>query len=214
MGTKVEEFNEALCDVRKAHRLIYSYQQRMLDLAYFIKSKLDFPLFLAEKRFSSDIRKKRDGYLSVFNDMWAWDFLYSYMFEYYLGDIELKNGDNYALSIIQYSDTGYFDAEGYSRTDINSFAEEKDSGSKLLFILEFKPKKNKNWIWNIEELAMNKEYASMKHTKTILKLEKGHTQVLYSFPLERFLTEKTSLAALQEFVSYCDKNDIVKLNIV
>ena len=219
MENKLKELNNALCDVRKAHRLIYSYQRRMLDLAYFIKSKLDFPLLLAEKRFSSDIYKKRDGYLLLPDNMWAWDFLYSYMFEYYLGEIDLDNGDSCALSIIQYSDTGFFEKEENNRTDIKSFADEEESGSKLLFILEMKPKKkdwvrNENGEWNTEQLAMNKEYASIKHDKTLLKYDQGNIQVLYSFPVDRFLNEKTSLKALKEFVDYCKENDVVELNLI
>lgn len=215
MENKLKEFNDALCDVRKAHRLIYSYQQRMLDLAYFVKTKLDFPDFQAKKRFSSDISKNRSSkYLRIWNDMWAWDFIYSYMFEYYLGEIELDNGDSCALSIIQYSDTGYFDADGESRTDVNSFAEEKESSSKLLFILEVKPKKTKEWIWNIHEISLDKEYGSSKHVKDLLISDKGNMQVLYSFTLDRFLNENTSLNALQEFVDYCRNNDVVELSII
>lgn len=213
MEDKMKQFNDAMNDVRKAHRLIYSYQQRMLDLIYFIKSKLDFPLFWAEKRFSNDIYKKRNGYLLLPDNMWAWDFLYSYMFEYYLGEINLDNEGICALSVIQYSDTGFFENEDNSRMDINSFAEEEESGSKLLFILEIKPKR-KNWIWNINELVMDKQYASLKHECTIIKSDKGNIQVLYSFSLNRFLNEKTSLAALKEFIDYCKENDVVELNLI
>ena len=41
MDNKINEFNDALCDIRKAHRLIYSYQNKMLDLADFIRRRLD-----------------------------------------------------------------------------------------------------------------------------------------------------------------------------
>lgn len=213
MEDKIKQFNGAMADVRKAHRLIYSYQQRMLDLIYFIKSKLDFPSFLGEKRFSNDIYKKRNGYLLLPDNMWAWDFLYSYMFEYYLGEIYLDNEDICALSVIQYSDTGFFEKEENNRIDVNSFADEEESGSKLLFILEIKPKR-KNWIWNIGELAMDKQYASLRHKRTILKSDKGNIQVLYSFSLDRFLNEKTSLVALKEFIDYCKENDVVELNLI
>lgn len=213
MEIKMKEFNEAMCDVRKAHRLIYSYQQRMLDLAYFIKSKLDFPLFLAVKGFSEDINKKRDGYLSINPNMWAWDFLYSYMLEYYIGEVELDNGDECAVSVIQYSDTGFFEKEDNNRTDTKSFADEEESGSKLLFILETKPE-GKDWIWNTEELMMNKEYASFNHTRTLIKPKKGYVQVLYSFPLDRFLNEETSIKALKEFVDYCNENGVEELQVI
>lgn len=213
MEDKIKHFNDAMTDVRKAHRLIYSYQQRMLDLIYFIKSKLDFPSFFAEKRFSNDIYKKRNGYLFLPDNMWAWDFLYSYMFEYYLGEINLDNKDICALSVIQYSDTGFFEKEENNRIDVNTFADEEESGSKLLFILEIKPKR-KNWIWNIGELVMDKQYASLRHERTILKSDKGNIQVLYSFSLDRFLNEKTSLVALKEFIDYCKENDVVELDLI
>ena len=136
------------------------------------------------------------------------------MFEYYLGEKLLKNGDEYALSIIQYSDTGFFETEADNYTDINSFAAEEASVSKLLFILEVKPKKAKNWIWNVEELCMSKEYASLSHTQSLLEVKKGHKQVLYSFPLDQFLNEKTSLKALKEFIHYCKENDVVDLDLI
>ncbi|WP_418892894.1 hypothetical protein [Limibacterium fermenti] len=213
METKIEEFNNALCDVRKAYRLIYSYQSRMLDLAYFIKSKLDFPSFLGFKHYSEPIVQKRNGELRIWNNMWAWDFLYSYMFEYDFENVLMENGEEYGLSIIQYSDTGFFESNGIDRLDIDSFAKEDESGSKLLFILEVKPKK-KEWIWNIEELIYNKEYATMQHTRSVLNSEKGNIQILYSFPLDRFLNEQTSIDALEEFINFCHENNIMELSII
>ena len=90
---KVNELKEALCDVRKAHRIIYSYQARMLDLVRFISAKLDFGGNLqGTKYYSNDIWKPRkDAYLNMPDGMWAWDFLYPYVFEYYLGETELED---------------------------------------------------------------------------------------------------------------------------
>lgn len=61
---------------------------------------------------------------------------------------------------------------------------------------------------------MDKQYASLKHECTIIKSDKGNIQVLYSFSLNRFLNEKTSLAALKEFIDYCKENDVVELNLI
>ena len=63
--TKKEELNQALCDVRKAHRLIYAYQSKILDLTYFIKSKLDFPEYRGNRLFCSHIGKKQ-GFFAEF----------------------------------------------------------------------------------------------------------------------------------------------------
>lgn len=84
METTTENLSNALLDVRRAHRILYAYQKRMSDLAYFIKRKLDMPKFRGFKHFSRPISKS-SGYLTIRHDMWAWDYLYSYLFEYYLG---------------------------------------------------------------------------------------------------------------------------------
>ena len=139
---KIEELNNALCDVRKAHRIIHEYQQRMLDLIRVIAAKLDFnSCYRGKKYFSNPLSIKRDGFLRIEDDMWAWDFIYSYVFEYDLGEIELDNGSSVGLTIVQYSDTGCFDVDDSNRQQTNTFALEEESSTKLLFIIELKPKK-------------------------------------------------------------------------
>ena len=209
---KVEELKETLCNVRIAHRIIHDYQQRMLDLVRFIATKLDFSLYEGHKYFSNDIIKRRNQNLNVHENMWAWDFLYSYVFEYYLGEMELDDGSTIAISIIQYSDTGYYDNTGNDRQNLETFAKEEDSISKLLFIIERVPKK-KNWVWDIDKIVENKEYASKKHSKTVLE-KNGCTQGLYSFPIERFIDEKSSIEALKEFLQFCKEDLDIELEIV
>ncbi|MDO4957306.1 MAG: hypothetical protein Q4E60_09860 [Bacteroidales bacterium] len=131
---------------------------------------------------------------------------------YNLGELALDDGSNIAISIVQYSDTGFFENSGNSRIDLNTFATEEESGSKLLFIIEMAPKK-KDWVWDVEDIVNNKEYASINHTKTVLK-KKGCVQGLYSFPIERFIDEKSTLEALQEFLDFCKENDIAELEIM
>jgi len=208
----IKELQEALCDVRKAHRLIYSYQSRMLDLVNFIAAKLDFDNVTEGSKHFSDPITARKGTLRVWNDMWAWDFLYSYVFEYYLGEMGLDDGSSICLSIVQYSDTGFYERAGNSHKDLNSFAPEEESISKLLFIIENAPKK-KNWVWDVKDIVKNKEYASKNHTHSILE-KRGCRQGLYSFPIERFHDEKSSLQAIQEFIDFCKENELAELEIV
>lgn len=210
---KIEELNNALCDVRKAHRIIHEYQQRMLDLVRVIAAKLDFSgCSGGHKYFSNPIYRKRDGRLEICDGMWAWDFLYSYVFEYDLGAIELDDGSSVGLSIVQYSDTGFFDVVEGDPQRIKTFASEEESLSKLLFIIENKPKK-KEWVWDIEKIVNNKEFASKNHTHTVLE-KKGCRQGLYSFPLEKFVDEKSMIQTLQEFCDFCRAQDIVELELV
>ncbi len=216
METTTENLSKALQDVRRAHRILYAYQRRMLDLVHFIQRKLDMPVkdLYGIKHFSKPIYGRSIGHtpLNIWPTMWAWDYLYSYLFEYYLGEKEA--GDklhNYKLSLIQYSDTGYFDQDGQERGRISEFGSEEESSSKLLFFLEYKPKDSK-WEWKdgsyMERIVLNKEIGSKKHTKQVRGTSKEGKQILCSFPLERFINMEATLEVLREFRSYCQEQDI------
>ena len=234
METATKNLSNALLDVRRAHRILYAYQRRMSDLAYFIKCKLGMSEFRGFKHFSRPI-SKNSGYLTIRHDMWAWDYLYSYLFEYYLG--VQKTSDEayeYKFSLIQYSDTGYFDKEEEEeekeeeeatraetkktfkpeedpRLELEKFKPEDKSSSKLLFFLEYKPK-DRNWEWgdgtSLEKIVLNKEVGSKKHTKGVITIGVKHKQILCSFPLERFINMEATLEVLREFRSYCQEQGI------
>ena len=111
--TKVE-LQETLCDVRNAFRLIKEYQERMLGIVSYIKQAYSMPEFAGIKHFCDTIHSKKSSYakLSIRKEMWALDFLYSYEFEYYFGQNSLvRDGVNmkYAISILQVSDTGFYE---------------------------------------------------------------------------------------------------------
>ena len=219
METTTENLSKALLDVRRAHRILYAYQRRMSDLAYFIKCKLGMREFRGFKHFSNPIYGPSKGHsrLSIWHDMWAWDYLYSYLFEYHLG--EQKTSDelhDYKLSLIQYSDTGYFDREEEeeeeaTRLELEKFKPEEKSGSKLLFFLEYKPK-DSEWEWKdgsyMERIVLDKEVGSKKHETGVITIGVEHKQILYSFPLEEFINIETTLEVLREFRSFCQKQDI------
>lgn len=186
----------------------------MSDLAYFIKCKLGMPDFYGFKHFSNPIygRSKGHSRLNIWHDMWAWDYLYSYLFEYNLGEKEA--GDklhNYKLSLIQYSDTGYSDQDGQKRGRISEFGSEEESSSKLLFFLEYKSK-DSEWEWKdgsyMEGIVLDKKVGSKKHTMEVRYTSTGGKQILYSFPLERLNNMEATLKVLSEFRSYCQERGI------
>lgn len=191
----------------------------MLDLVHFIQSKLDMPVkdLCGIKHFSKPIYGRSIGHtpLNIWPTMWAWDYLYSYLFEYYLG--EQKTSDelhDYKLSLIQYSDTGYFDREEEeeaTRLELEKFKPEEKSGSKLLFFLEYKPK-NSEWEWKdgsyMERIVLDKEVGSKKHETGVITIGVKHKQILYSVPLERFINMEATLEVLREFRSYCKEQGI------
>ena len=215
MDNKVDTLKEALIEVRKAHRLVESFQERMLSLVNFISTRLDFHLMEGVKHFSNPIYAYRDGtHLKVNSREWAWDFIYPYLFEYYVGAIELDDNSTIFLSIVQYADTGFFETENEDRMAVDLFASPEESGSKLLFFMERQPKGCKE-VWAdysfTHDFVMNKEYGSMRHTETVLEPKgPGKNQLfLYSIPLERFVDEQSSVAALKDYLAFLANNDIV-----
>lgn len=202
MEDTVKQFSEALCDVRKAHRLLFSYQEKMQSLVKFIASELGISTKIEGHKQFSNMITRRD----VCNK-WAWDFFPTFLYEYYLGDSELDDDSSVYISLIQYSDTGYFDAESNTPLNIESYAKESESQTKLMFFLEWVPKKCTP-LWTTVEYTgsyvMNKEYASRNHKATVLypEGEGKNAIVLYSLPMERFIDESSAKTALKEFNDY------------
>lgn len=202
----IKDIQNALCDVRKAHRILYAYQKRMMDIVMFICQKLDFNCVKGYKFFSNNAPKK------ILPGTWAWDYIYSYLYEYFLDEKEdIEQNNVFRMSIIQYSDTGFFDNEKSTRTKLATFATEEESQSKVLFMLEVKPK-NCTWWWKTNDIINDKNYASKSHTSTIL--EKGNNKiVLYSIPIEKFLNEDATIDVLNEFCDFCRVNGIMDLTL-
>ena len=125
-------------DVRKAHRLLFQYQKRVLSLMKEIREVYGFPSYpTARKRFSDALRntetfngsipknkkmneeKWADNQFETYreanlliNGKWAWDFLYTYEMEYYFG-MKKKNGQRAILSVFQVTDNGFYMKDGY-----------------------------------------------------------------------------------------------------
>jgi len=116
---------------------------------------------------------------------------------------------DYALSVVQYSDTGFFDSLQSTRTNLNSFSTEEESGSKFLFLIEAKPQSGP-WWWDTKAIINSKEYASCKHTSSI-RHEGDSIIGLYSVPIELFMDEDSAISVLTDFCSFCHENKIANL---
>ena len=209
---KIKSLSLALNEVRKAHRLIFSYQERMLSLVKFIRNKLDFNDLYGVKHFSNPLSQSR-GRIKLFDGIWVWDFLYTYVFEYYIGSIVMDDDSEISLSIIQYTDTGFFDSECEDRNDIKKFSPTEEAMSKLLFFLEDKPVKCKT-LWDsidyTEQFVLDKKYACRSHKETVLypKGENKNKLLLYSIPIEKFVDEDCALESLKDYLEFLKRNDI------
>ena len=192
---RVEELGKALCEVRKAHRIIYAYQKRMMDLARFIGAKLDMPECQVIKHYSNSPSKK------ISAGTWAWDFLYTYLMEYYLGEKQTidKNG-TFGISLFQFSDTGFFDSD--------------KSHKSLMFFIEYIPN-GTSWKWydKIKEVINDKKYASSEHTQSVLK--EGESIIgIYSVNIKNFVDEMHTMQVLRNFCKYCYDNGIAEISLI
>ncbi len=202
------ELQKAFCEIRKAHRLIYEYQRRMIDLTWFIKNKLGFNRYKGYKRFSSPVNRQE-----ISNNNWAWDWIDSYAFEYWIGNHDFKNY-KCGLSLIQVTDTGFYDSTDDKRrkTNLNTFKSVDDSDSKLLFYLFAYPKTEKE-NWNPDFIIDN--YAT-KNEITVKDDEnrEGCFYVVYPVSLSQFVDEESTMTFLRDFVKYCNDNFQMGLTIL
>ena len=150
MNNDKQSTKDALANVRGAFRTLASYQQSMLSIVNYLKNRsgIQNARILGAKRFSNTIRTCRninEGYdanLNIFNDMWSWDFLYGYIFEYYLGTHKLATNDgvkDVSISIIQVSDDGYITSQidNKTRTDLEGFKNPNESNSWLIICVGY-----------------------------------------------------------------------------
>ncbi len=149
MNNDNQSIRNALTNVRGAFRTLASYQQSMLSIVNYIKNRsgIKNARIYGAKRFSNPIRKCQikedyDANLNVFSDMWSWDFLYGYMFEYYLGThiLSTKEGNKeVSVSIIQVSDDGFIRSqfENKKRTDLECFQSPEQSKSWVIICVGY-----------------------------------------------------------------------------
>lgn len=219
MNLTNKEVDAALTDVRKAHRLLYQYQKRVLDIVYYIREKYDMPEFVGAKRFSNPIGKTRrckDEYenvnLNVFRDMWAWDFLYSFEFEYYLG---CKNTDSrqISISVLQISDSGFYESDilNKSKTNISSFKDIESSSSCLILVCETVnviKKKVKEYWWKIDE-AVESIFAGQEIYERATNDDNYFIAIKYN--LSSFSDQSSADRIIKNFSTYVENKTHIKL---
>lgn len=202
-----------LCDVRKAHRLLYEYQRRMLDLVFFIARKYKFPEsnVSGKRRFCQTIKTTRGedseyANLNIRRNMWAWDFLYSKEFEYYFKFIT-KNNQRVYFSLIQVSDTGNFNLKTATNGSCkpSNYSDVDDSQSYLLFVLENANRNMSVKHFYTKELndGINNIIKGDEHA-LIYETGENTAFVMMKFNLNTLFNEESVMTAIVAF------NDIVK----
>lgn len=192
-----EDLTTTLLNVRKAHRLLKEYQERILNIMFYIQNKFSMPEVRGEKHFGNTFSTYKSGEakLKVLKDTWGWDFLYSYEFEFYFGeDYERLNDKAFALSILQISDTGFYESETQDKNDLTGFAPVEKSESLLMFVFAIKHDKE-DWIWS-EEFD-NSKHQLINKNQTNYSIKDRFFATTY--PMEVLLNKETLDDTLKNF---------------
>ena len=222
MNTK-NNIHQMLEDVRKAHRLIYQFQDRMLQLMNRIANDYGLNHPVGRKRFSNPIGSTRRGNdypeanLRV-HDKWVWDMLYTYEFEYYFGKVSRNNQDG-CLTIFQVSDNGYYMADGYrheqgekghlSKRAVNDFWPTNQSESYLIFVFECFPQHGHRMFLKHPKNAIVRLYGG--NDDVIIEKKEGNTLVAKRFSIEEFFSRESVGELLEEFSNLVFNNTTFKL---
>ncbi|RAJ16369.1 hypothetical protein [Olleya aquimaris] len=177
-------------EIRKAYRLLYDYQRRILDLMKFIGETYDLPFKKGKPLFSS---KSGNGL-----NHWAWDWIYMYCYDF---RFEGKDNENpIQFSVVLKNDSGFYEAKAQNKInelDIEQFKPVETSKTELIFVAG--------------DLDRNFPLLSAS-TKTTLGASEDKKLVFKNYALDCFFTQDEALKQLRDFSNYC-KTFNIELNI-
>ena len=222
MNTK-NDIHQMMEDVRKAHRIIYQFQDRMLQLMNRIANDYGLNYPVGRKRFSNPVGSTRRGndYPEAnlrIHDIWVWDMIYTYEFEYYFGKI-LRNNLNGCLTVFQISDNGYYLADGHrleegegehlSKRAINDFWSTDQSDSYLIFVFESFPQKGHRIFLKHPKNSIVRLYGG--NDNIIIEHNGENTIVAKRFSIEDFFSRESVGELLEEFSNLVFSNTTFRL---
>lgn len=192
------EIADSLKEVRKAYRLIFDFQSRVLDLMSFIKGKLDFEYEGGYVKYSNQSPRNGSGGLK----QWSWDWLNLYFYEFHFKS-KIVNSDKINFSVFLLCDSGYFESKKentLSKLNIDKYKDPNESVTKLIFVAA----KN-SWSHFSEENWNNTFFTLSEHGQ---KVDEKGIMIFKSYNLEKFADEISATSVLKDFVEYANSHDI------
>lgn len=189
------ELEEVFIDVRKAYRLIYLYQQRILDTVEYVSSILSQTNIEGWVLFGDAFKNSKN---IDFNRS-AWDWIPMYCYEFKFAPQKIK-GNSYDFALAAYADNGFENAEdGVSPTQVERFVPPERSESQIYLYVGKNMWKPENFevIWTDK---YPREFEFIEDNKHFLSLR---------FAMSRFKNEESIIEALKEFKAYCNARGMV-----
>lgn len=191
---------DILVEVRKAYRLLFDYQTKLLSLVKFIGGRFGYTYSGGFPKFSGNAPREGKGNL----DSWSWDWLNLYFHEFHFGEKVNAIGDKLTFSVFILIDDGYFqtfDKNGGTakRLNVDKFEKVEFSKSKLILVVGYN-------CWLGEAYFVENNWCNQKFTleeKGLHKDEKGK-MFFKSYPLQNFFDEVDVKMKLNDFEKECN----------
>jgi hypothetical protein len=193
----MENLDAALNDVRKAYRLLYDYQRRMLNLMKFIGGKYRRIYDGGHVKFGNSTPRNGGGNLNLM----AWDWLSMYYYEFHFQPVQ-ASGQTVHFSVFLMSDTGYFEArkdKNIHQKTVSEYIDVEKSESKLIFVA------GQN-IW--EGWDLNWREVNFTTVTKGEKIDGDKIMAFHHYDLKLFADEDSATECLRHFTEYCNSKGI------
>jgi len=191
-----QKLETVFIDVRKAYRLLYFYQRRVMDTANLCAQQLERNIQYGYSLYSANA-PKNGSRLNL--NRWAWDWLNMYSYEFHLGE-EVVDENVYNSAIAVHADSGLDDSpQGVTPIDVERFANVDQCITKIYFYV------GKN-IWKPAEF----EHEWSKTSNDEYIYTEGENKIFASkrFDLSEMIDEDSIMNSVAMFKEYCLKNAI------
>ena len=220
-----KEIDNIFIDVRNAFRLLNTFQERVLQIVTYIREQTPFTDMWGSKNWYSDeVSKRRNSpdpeyaKLAVSKDMWGWDFLYGYIFEYYFGNLTIDK-KTVEMSVFQISDDGFFISgqEKKEMTNMASFEASEHSHSYYMFNISVSPNDNCDlWLSDPEFPDDNwkdflTKFLSSSSDMIITRNDEGNITVLKKYEMQRFCSQSRADEVIRDFGRLLKENAGIEL---
>ncbi|WP_026837370.1 hypothetical protein [Gillisia sp. JM1] len=192
-----KDLEDRLIEVRKAYRLLYDYQRRMLDLMGFIGGSFNREYEGGYPKFSNPSPNNGRGKL----EQWSWDWLNMYYYEFHFSKKKVKTNTQY-FAVFLVTDTGYYEIKkevDIAKTKISAFETPEKSKSRLIFVV------GEN-LW--DPFGTNWSSPSFILGAEGRKGEVGNMMVYKGYALSKFGDQDSAIEQLRDFEEYCKKFNI------
>ncbi|WP_430811622.1 MULTISPECIES: hypothetical protein [unclassified Carboxylicivirga] len=199
MTTVQKDVDEVFLNVRKAYRLLYHYQRRVLDIVQLICSELHFEYENGDPHETKSINHDKKNL-----NRSAWDFLPLYIYKIQMKPRKVGR-KTVSLLIFLQSDSGPYKTDK-SLDELSAFESVEKSKSRIHFLLCNKHLDSADY----DEFFDDKDIPSKSNNYNSLEY-KGGIALIKAFDLCDFINEESAKESLKKLAIRFQKESGVKL---